>query len=128
MRPPPALLVGAGGVAGALLRHAVSTAVDAQSFPAATLTVNVVGTFALGLLAFGGVGGPLWPLVATGACGSFTTFSSFAVESVRLWESGDRTRAAVYAAGTLAAAAGALGLAALVTSLTGRGLVSVPPA
>jgi CrcB protein len=100
----PAHLVGLGGALGALARHAVGQVVDAGQYPWATFVVNVVGSFVLGLVTFAGTPSEVRLLVGTGACGSFTTFSSFAVETVQLWEAGDRLPAAVNAVGTLGAA------------------------
>ena len=122
MSPPlpsdPALLVGTGGALGALLRAYVSERVERGAFPVGTLTVNVLGSFVLGLLAFAGVGGGAALLVGTGVCGSFTTFSSFSFETVRLWETGDRRRAAANAAANLAGALLAVGLAWLLVHVS----------
>lgn len=107
----PAHVVGTGGALGALLRHAVAQRLDAGAFPVATLTVNVLGSFALAAFVFAGVGGDLLLLLGTGACGSFTTFSSFSFETVRLWETGARRRAAANALGNLLGAGLAIGLA-----------------
>jgi len=115
---PAPLLVGVGGAAGAVARYLVgqlfASHPASERFPAATLTVNVLGTFLLGLLTFGGAGGEAMLLAGTGACGAFTTFSSFSVQTVDAWERGERGLAAGYALGTLAAAAVALGLAWLL--------------
>jgi len=113
----PAQVVGTGGALGALLRHFVSERVKVEEFPAGTFTVNVIGSFALGLLTFAGAGHDVALLLGTGACGSFTTFSSFSFETVRLWETGERGRAAVNALGNLAGAAVAIGLAWLVAQV-----------
>lgn len=113
----PAHLVGTGGAIGALARYAVSEAVDIEAFPVGTFVVNVVGTFVLGLVAFTGVGGDVLLLVGVGACGAFTTFSSFSFETVRLWETGERGRAVANAAGTLLGAGLALLLAWLLAGL-----------
>ncbi|PSP77130.1 chromosome condensation protein CrcB [Halobacteriales archaeon QS_1_68_20] len=110
----PAHLVGAGGALGALLRHLVAEFVDREAFPLGTVAVNVLGTFALGLVTFAGAGEGTLLLVGIGACGSFTTFSSFSVDAVRLWEDGERTKAIGYAVGTLVAAGVALGAAWLL--------------
>jgi CrcB protein len=86
-RPHAAVLVALGGMIGSLARAGVSDAIPVtrHGWPSATLTVNVVGSLALGLLL-----GLLherypfnrWlrPLLGTGFCGGFTTFSTFAVE------------------------------------------------
>ncbi|GAB7012102.1 fluoride efflux transporter CrcB [Halolamina salina] len=110
MSLPAPLLVGLGGALGATLRYAVGCALaDADApFPAATLAVNALGTFALGLLTFAGAGETAVLLFGTGVCGAFTTFSSFSVETVRAWESGRRGLAAGYALGTLLLAGAAL--------------------
>ena len=113
----PAQVVGTGGAIGALLRHYVSERVDVDGFPLGTFTVNVIGSFALGLLAFLGVHNDLALLLGTGACGSFTTFSSFSFETFRLWETGERTRAVANALGNLAGAGVAIGAAWLLVQL-----------
>ncbi|PSP88941.1 fluoride efflux transporter CrcB [Halobacteriales archaeon QS_4_69_34] len=110
----PAHLVGTGGAIGALLRYWVGKRVAGRDVPLATPLVNVVGSFVLGLLVFAGVGGDTLLFVGTGACGSFTTFSSFSYETVRLWESGEPVRATAYAGGTLAASLAAVGTAWLL--------------
>lgn len=107
----PGLLVGVGGVLGALLRYGVSVRFDHDTFPTGTFAVNVIGSFVLGLVTFGGAGTDVLLFVGTGACGAFTTFSSFSFETVRLWEDGGRARAGLNALGTLAAALIAIALA-----------------
>lgn len=104
-------LVGLGGMIGAVLRHAVSTRVQKGTFPRGTFVVNVLGSFLLGLLVFGGAGKSAMLLFGVGLCGSFTTFSSFSVDTVQLWERGDRGAAVGYALGNFAGSVGAIGLA-----------------
>jgi CrcB protein len=69
-----------------------------QAHPyAATLTVNVVGSFILGCVAGGvrpGSDGVL--LLGTGFCGAFTTFSTYAVDTVKLVEAGKYVPAVLY--------------------------------
>ena len=84
----PFLLVGVGGFAGAILRHAVAVALPG-GFPWGTLAVNVAGSFALGVVFYerrlvGRLGPELRLLVATGFLSSFTTYSAFAVETAAL--------------------------------------------
>lgn len=112
----PAQLVGFGGALGAVLRYAVGRTVSGYEFPVATLTVNGVGTFVLGLVTFAGADSGTLLAVGTGACGAFTTFSSFSFETVRLWEAGERRSAAANAVGNLLAAALALVLAWLLAA------------
>lgn len=94
-----ALSVGVGGAAGALCRYGVGLAVERRTVD--TLLVNVLGSFALGVVL--GLGAEETTLLAVGVgfCGAFTTFSSFAVETVRLAEDGDSAIALANAAGTL---------------------------
>ncbi|NGM68399.1 CrcB family protein [Natronolimnobius sp. AArcel1] len=97
----PAHLVGIGGAIGAVLRHLVYLQVSSERFPWPTLAVNVIGSFVFALAIFAGAGESTIQLVGIGACGAFTTFSSFSVETVQLWERGDRRLAVVNAAGNL---------------------------
>jgi CrcB protein len=110
----PAHVVGAGGAIGAVLRYWVGEWVATEAFPLSTLAVNVGGSFVLALVTFGGLEGQVALLLGTGVCGSFTTFSSFSFETVRLYETGERVRAAANALGTLLACLLAVALAALL--------------
>ncbi|MYI56729.1 MAG: CrcB family protein [Acidimicrobiia bacterium] len=87
----------AAGVA-TVLRVAASARLNRESFPWGTLAVNVTGAFALGLLA--GAGEVTTVILAGGALGSLTTFSTLAVEAVELWRR-NRRRAAVYVTASL---------------------------
>jgi CrcB protein len=90
------LLVGAGGFVGANARYAVnvlSARYLSASLPWGTLAVNVTGSFVLAaFLAWTTervLADPAYRLVvAVGFCGAYTTFSSFAFETVRLFEQG----------------------------------------
>ncbi|MGM0370938.1 MAG: fluoride efflux transporter CrcB [Halobacteriota archaeon] len=114
-------LVGFGGMIGASLRHVVSTWVEHEEFPLGTLTVNVLGSFLLGLLTFAGVTNSTMLLFGVGLCGSFTTFSSFSVDTVHLWEAGDQFLATGYALGNFLGAVAAIGVAWLL--VTGLGVM-----
>ena len=114
----PAHLVGTGGALGALCRVYVSQRFEGE-YPVGTLAVNVVGGFVLGLVTFVGAGEQVILLVGTGACGSFTTFSSFSFETVRLVEENDLTGAAANALANLLGALVAIGLAWLVARAVG---------
>lgn len=106
----PAGLVGLGGALGAVCRHAVARRLSAGDYPVGTLVVNVAGSFLLALVTFAGADSTTLLFVGTGACGAFTTFSSFSVETVRLWEADERLAAVGYAAGSTAAALAGVGL------------------
>lgn len=75
------------GSAGALARYLVSGWVQEtlhSDFPLGTLTVNVVGSFALGLLIGMGDLHSLPIVAGVGFLGGFTTFSTWMVETIRL--------------------------------------------
>jgi CrcB protein len=99
----PAQFVGVGGALGALCRYGVGQRIDTERVPVSTFTVNVVGSFLLGLVAFSGADESVLLFTGVGFCGAFTTFSSFAVGTVQLWENGHTRLAAAYALGTVVA-------------------------
>lgn len=102
--------VACGGALGAVARFAMTTAAArllGSTFPWGTLAVNATGCFALGLLARLLLASAAPPAVrlalTTGFLGAFTTFSSFAWETLELVRE-DRLRpAAIYVAASLAA-------------------------
>ncbi|PCR92109.1 fluoride efflux transporter CrcB [Natrinema ejinorense] len=113
--PDPAHVVGTGGAIGAILRYWVGQRIAGRvpndRLPLSTFVVNVVGSFLFGIAVFTGVSESTLRLVGTGICGSFTTFSSFSVETVRLYERGDRVRAIGNATANLAGSLAAITLA-----------------
>jgi CrcB protein len=81
--------IGVLGGVGALARFLLDGAVSrGGSFPWGTFAVNLSGAFALGVLAGAAVGGDTYRFAATGLLGSFTTFSTWVLESHRLGEDG----------------------------------------
>jgi len=108
----PAVLVGIGGTLGALARHLVGQRVETAY--ADTLAVNVIGSFLLGTIVTAPVGDPVALAFGTGFCGAFTTFSTFAFETVRLYETGRRRRALANASIHLVAALLAVGFGSLL--------------
>ena len=112
--------VAVGGALGTLGRYELALAEPATSghFPWATFTVNLVGSFALGVV-LGALADPaasrVWrPFLAVGVCGGLTTFSTWMVESVLLTRDGHGGTAALYVAGSLV-----LGFAAVVAGVFG---------
>ncbi|MFC7058881.1 fluoride efflux transporter CrcB [Halovenus salina] len=85
------LLVGIGGVLGAWARYLLGQQVNTDRLD--TLAVNVLGSFALGLLLGVPETHPVFSVFAVGFCGAFTTFSTFAVETVQSFEAGNRQQA-----------------------------------
>jgi CrcB protein len=106
------LEVALGGAVGATARYLTYSAFwrrGVQGFPWATLFVNVAGSFLMSALL-------VWlqqkdlmrlsPLLLTGILGGFTTFSAFSafsLDAVRLWEQGAAGQAFAYVAGSVLA-------------------------
>jgi CrcB protein len=103
-----------GGALGATARFGVGRLLAAYPGRYATLLVNVLGSFALGVVVFGGLSGTLVLFFGTGVCGAFTTFSSFSVQTVDLWREGRRAASMGNAVGNVFLAGGAMLLARLV--------------
>ena len=94
------LLVLAGGGVGAVLRYVISLSLKNPStgFPISTFIINVFGCFLIGIL-FEVLGTPynnLKLLLMVGLLGGFTTFSSFGLETIELFNSGHFTTALFY--------------------------------
>jgi len=81
-------LVGLGGFFGAISRFSVSQFINKKfsyKIPIATLFINLLGSFLLGLLIGMGIGGSALLLMGTGFMGAFTTFSTFKLEGIQLY-------------------------------------------
>lgn len=85
------LLIGLGGGVGSILRYVlggvVQSGAGSTSFPVGTLVVNILGCFAIGVLAEliearGFLDADMRALLLVGLLGGFTTFSTFANETV----------------------------------------------
>ncbi len=90
-----------GGSLGALMRFIISSSITAKldsNFPYGTLTVNIIGSFIMGFLAMFLVErmglDPLLRLgIFVGFLGAFTTFSTFSMETLNLFEQGESLQA-----------------------------------
>ena len=118
------IAVAVGGALGALGRYALSRSAQhllGAAFPWGTLAVNLLGCLLMGILAGALQRGTLPPetqaLAAVGILGSFTTFSAFSLETVRLLQEGAWTRALLYVLLSVGVGLAAL---ALGLSLIGR--------
>ena len=105
------ILIFFAGGCGSLLRYAIGLMLPASFFPWATLGINVIGCFVLGL--FGGLGARFgWSesvhlALTVGLCGGFTTFSTFSKEALSLAMTGRWGVFSLYVIGSVV-----LGLAA----------------
>jgi CrcB protein len=110
------LIVFLGGGLGAALRHGVNifaARFAGTSFPYGTLSINIAGSLAMGLIAeyFALKAGlpQRWRLfLTTGILGGFTTFSAFSLEAALLYERGQLAGAAIYVVASVVLAIGAL--------------------
>lgn len=113
-----------GSATGGIARYAIARLWPAVpgGWPLATMTVNVVGSFAIGWLsvflasraAAGEATETLRVFLMTGVLGGFTTYSAFALETVSLGSSGEVLRAAAYVVATV--------VLCLAAALVGRAL------
>lgn len=109
-------LVMLGGAVGAGARHLVGRAALAiwgPGFPIGTLAVNIIGGFAMGLLAASlatraSGDEALRYLLGVGVLGGFTTFSAFSLETVLMIERGELVTALLYILASVALSIGAL--------------------
>jgi fluoride exporter len=98
-----ALLVFVGAGLGGVARFGISRwmmAAAGTAFPWGTLIVNVAGsfviTFGIGWMHARGMSVSRQDFLAAGLCGGFTTFSAFSVETLRMLDSGQAPKAALY--------------------------------
>lgn len=117
------LAIALGGSAGAILRFLVSSGVYlwlGRGFPYGTLAVNVIGSLLLGVLTEiltlqrVAIAIEFRPAILVGFIGAFTTFSTFALETVYLLEQGSLTKAALNIAISVVACLAAVWLGLLI--------------
>jgi CrcB protein len=91
------MIVGIGSFLGGALRYVISMTMKnlcGAGFPWGTLSVNLLGCLIFGLLfalfnKYGTTSHPCCLLLTTGICGGFTTFSTFANESMQMIQNGN---------------------------------------
>jgi len=117
------LIVFLGAAIGGVLRHAVHVLmphfIDTTWFPFDILTINVSGSFAMGVIAEyfvirglrRGLSQHLRLFLTTGILGGYTTFSAFSLDAVRLWQDGQIAASVAYVVASVAGSIGALALA-----------------
>ena len=101
--------VAVGGALGSIARYALSTwifDVSSHKFPYATLAVNVLGSFFMGVLFVIIIEKAALPtemrsLLMIGFIGAFTTFSTFSLDALGLWQNGHVFMSVVYMLATV---------------------------
>jgi fluoride exporter len=111
----PLFPVMAGGAIGAALRYLTGAALAARGaadWPWGTFAVNLIGGFAMGLLAAavlrGSASEPIRLFIGVGVLGGFTTFSAFSLESFQMIERGQFGLAGGYALASVIGSVAAL--------------------
>ena len=93
-------LVAIGGAIGAGLRYLIGTWISYETFPIATITVNLVGSFLLGIIALSTsqnfISSDLALFLGTGIIGAFTTMSAFSLDTIELLQDGNNATAGLY--------------------------------
>ena len=98
------LAIALGGALGAMGRYGVSSylfPIMGNRFPLGTFAVNVIGSFVIGvcyvLIIEKGILAPQWRhVMMTGFLGAFTTFSTFSLDALNLWQNGHGLTALIY--------------------------------
>lgn len=97
-------MVGIGGALGAMARFGVNhgtVQLFGHGFPWATMIVNILGSFLMGVIiakfsTMDNVSNEMKSLIITGFLGAFTTFSTFSLDFVTMWERGEMIQAFSY--------------------------------
>ncbi|MDC3423657.1 fluoride efflux transporter CrcB [Aquibacillus sp. 3ASR75-11] len=97
------LFVGIGGIGGAITRYLLGkwiTQKSSKTFPLGTWTMNVTGSFFLGIFALLYVHNSIiewiWLLIGVGFLGSYTTFSTFGYETIQMLQKQEMKNAVIY--------------------------------
>lgn len=117
---PVVAAVSLGGIIGASLRYGLEVWWNSTDFPWATLTINITGCAAMGVLMV--LVTELWPsqkylrpLLGTGLLGGYTTFSTYTSEGIALLDGGQPLRGMLYLVSTPLLAVAAVFAAATLT-------------
>lgn len=110
-------LGGAIGACGRYLTGVAAVRLMGHGYPWGTLAVNVIGSFAMGVLVvvlaqFNAT--RFAPLLMTGILGGFTTFSAFSLDAAALFERGQYGMAGAYVVGSVVLSLGAIALGLVV--------------
>ena len=98
-------LVALGGAIGAALRYSISLYFSGDGFPWATLSVNMIGSLLLGIIAVALtqelISQDVALILGTGVLGAFTTMSAFSVETLNMFQNQQPSSAIIYIAMTM---------------------------
>jgi CrcB protein len=119
------LSIAIGGALGAMGRYWVSSyllPVSAYKFPYATFSANVIGSLLMGTLYVliverGGMPDQARSLLMVGFLGAFTTFSTFSLDAISLWQNSGQFLALIYVISTVFACLLAIIFAVWLTRL-----------
>jgi CrcB protein len=119
------LSIAIGGALGAMGRYWISSyllPVSAYKFPYATFSANVIGSLLMGILYVliverGGMPDQARSLLMVGFLGAFTTFSTFSLDAISLWQNGGQFLALIYVISTVFACLLAIIVAVWLTRL-----------
>ncbi len=113
-------LVAIGSAIGGMARYGTAQAINSvwkEPFPLAICTINVIGSFAIGVFAHWllntqdeGLQNNIKLILMIGVCGGYTTFSTFSLETLSLLKSGQTLVALAYIAASVALCVGAAAL------------------
>ena len=100
------VLIAIAGALGAVARFTLVNLVGGRSFPWGTMSVNVIGSFLMGIAYIiivekSLISPDMKPLFMTGFLGAFTTFSAFSLEAWELLDRGEALQALTYVAGSV---------------------------
>jgi len=103
------LVVFVGAGVGGMLRHFLNiwiARLAGTHFPMHTFVINITGSIVMGIITAlfalkGGATGHLRLFLATGILGGYTTFSTFSLDAILLWERHDYLLAAYYVGGSV---------------------------
>ena len=107
----PVAIGGAIGASARYLTGLVAVRVMGPGFPWGTMTVNVVGSFLMGVIVVYMAersGQRFSPFLVTGILGSYTTFSSFSLDALEIYERGQLGIAAIYVTASVLLSLGAI--------------------
>jgi len=109
------IFVGTGGFIGTVLRYLIGLIPLRENavFPVKTLTINLVGAFAIGVITalvikYESFDPRLELMLKVGVCGGFTTFSTFAYETAGLMQNGSTAVALLYVFASVVLCVGAV--------------------